>query len=282
MRYLICFIFISPFLSCIGSGYKTLEPAFIKISEVRVQYTSSALETFHAVEDLWVFLDEVYIGTYPVSTEIPVLEQGPGKLIRIFPGIREFGIRSRPEIYNFMDPFSFQTDLQPGSINQIIPLFKYKLNNKALFFEDFENNNLFINDLDLDKANHISRSTLTSQEGEFSGLLVNDAQHLVSEIGTSGFRIPASAFLELSFKSSRDFNIGINTISGSSQNKNYFLVLKASPSWKKVYIPFREVVDQNQELVYQLLVRSIFQPDPAGQVSADSLFLDYLKIISLP
>jgi|GEM_PF-1447661 len=282
MRYLICFIFIGPLFSCNWGEFKKLDPAFLKIDAVHVQNSSSTLETFHAVEDLWVFLDDVYIGTYPVLTEIPVLDQGPGKLIRIFPGIREFGIRSRAEIYNLMDPFTVPTDLQPGAVYSIAPLFKYKLNNKALFFEDFENNNQFINDLDQDKTNHLTRSTLTRQEGDFSGMIVNDVQHPVTEAGTSGIRIPTSAFLELSFKSTHDFNIGVNTINGSNQNKNYFLVLKATPAWKKVYIPLREVVDQNLELVYQLLIRSEFRPDPASPVSVDTLFLDYLKIISLP
>lgn len=279
MRSLFNIIFLLCLISCNWMEFKNLEPAVIKIATVKVQNPAANPENFHGVQDLWVFLDDVYIGTYPIPMDIPLLESGTERVIRIFPGIREFGIRARTEIYNLMDPFSVQTDLQEGGAYTFTPVFKYKQNIRAEFFEDFENSNQFTNDLDQDKTNHIIRSSSSSQEGNFSGLMVNDAAHPVTEAGTNSFRIPPSAYLELSFRATHDFNLGVNTVNGPNPNKNYFLGLKATATWKKVYIPFREVIGQNTELMYQLLVRTELGPPP---VTADTVFLDFIKIISLP
>lgn len=265
--------------SCNNIDFKNLEPAFIRIPSVEVRGPDSKPEPFHAVEDLWVFLDEEYLGTYPVPSEIPVLNTGKAKSIRIFPGIREFGIRSRAEIYNFMDTHTIQTDLDPEAVYSFIPVFRYKPGIKTLFFEDFETGNQLTLDLDQDKTNHIVRSDVTAQTGNYSGLIVNDVQHPLTEAATAGLRIISNSFLELSFRSSNDFNVGLNIIKGTTQSRNYFLILKASDQWKKIYIPFREFVDQNPETTYQLIFKGEYRQESGP---SQSIFLDDLKIISLP
>lgn len=282
MKNLIFLLFLASLVSCTKSQFKQLDPAFIVVDGIDVLRSNSNPEPLHAIEDLWVFVDEIYLGTFPVPIDIPVLNEGTGKRIKIFPGIREFGIRSRPEIYTLMEPYTLQTELDPGEYYSIKPMFKYKQNISSSFFEDFENGNLFSMDLDQDKSNHITRTSLDAQDGRFSGMILNDAQHTLTEIATSGIKISPAAFLELSFKSSQDFNIGVQLISGAQPVKNYFLVLKASAVWKKIYIPFREVIDSNPDKVYQLIIKSEYTVDPKNPMTTQTVLLDQFKIISLP
>lgn len=279
MRLILSFFFLTLIASCIWAEYKDLKPARMDIARVEVQAPNAPKDTIHAIVDLWVYLNDIYLGTYPIPSFIPVLNGSAIQQIRIFPGIREFGIRSKPEIYNLLDPVTMNGDLSPGSEISIQPIFNYKAGLKVLFFENFETGNLLSVDLDEDKINHLTRSSVSVIEGSFSGILQNSEQHPLTEIGTTVFRIPASAYLELSFQASHDFNVGLNIISGSTQNKNYFLALKASLDWKRVYIPFREFIPASSTLNYQLIIRSEYQP--SGQPT-QFVYLDYLKIISLP
>lgn len=269
---------LSCIISCEQATYQELAPSRLLISTAEVQAAQGTAHSPHAVNEAWLYIDDRFAGAFSLPANIPLLETGEGKTLNIYAGIRDFGIRSRPAIYTLLDPFSLTTDLEPGKEYGINLLFKYKNGLIVHVHDGFESGNPFAADLDDNKQHHIARSGLQALEGQYSGHIVLNAANPVLEAGTSFFRLNASSYLEMSFRSSIDFNIGIQLTQPGTSLKDFFLLLKASGEWKTVYIPFREILDRYSGETFQVILRAE-HPSSAGE---SYIYLDLIKILSQP
>ena len=278
MRSLPFIALLSILLSCDQAAYRELSPAWLRISPAEVQAAQGSAFSPHAVREAWIYIDDLFAGAYPLPAHIPLLETGAGKSIKIFPGIRDFGILSRPEIYTPLDPFVLTASLEAGKEYGIQPVFRYKSGLRFHVHDGFESGNPFAFDLDDYKQNHITRSTAQALEGEYSGLIMLNKANPLLEAGTPAFSLNASSYLELSFRSTMDFNIGIQLTRSGASLKDYFLLLKASGEWKTVCIPFREILDRYAGDAFQVLLRAEL---PASS-DESHIYLDLIKILSQP
>ena len=269
---------LSCFLSCEQASYHELSPSWLRISPAEVQAAQGTSNSPHAVGEAWLYIDDRFAGAFPLPANIPLLETGEGKTLNIYAGIRDFGIRSRPEIYTLLDPFVLATDLEPGKEYGIHPVFKYKNGLIVHVHDGFESGNPFAADLDDNKQHHLARSGLQALEGDYSGHIVLNAANPVLEAGTSFFRLNASSYLEMSFRSSIDFNIGIQLTRSGASLKDFFLLLKASAEWKTVYIPFREILDRYSGETFQVILRA----EHPSSAAESHIYLDLIKILSQP
>ena len=269
---------LSILLACNQAAFRELEPAWLQIAPAEVRSAQGTASSPHAVREAWIYIDDRFAGAYTLPAKIPLLEAGEGKFIKIFPGIRDFGILSRPEIYTPLDPFVLNTTLEPGKEYEIQPLFSYKTGLKFHVHDGFESGNPFVFDLDDNKLNHLTRSTAQALEGNYAGLIVLNQSNPVLEAATPSFPLNASSYLELSFRSTMDFNVGIQLTRAGASLKDYFLLLKASGEWKTVCIPFREVLDRYTGDAFQVLLRAELPP-----VATESqIYMDFIKILSQP
>lgn len=278
MKIILFIAFLSLIISCDQAAYRQLEPSRLIISPAKVQAAQGSALSPHAVTEAWLYIDDRFAGVYSLPANIPLLETGDARTINIYAGIRDFGIRSRPEIYTLLDPIALNTGLEPGKEYTIHPLFRYKNGLTVHVHDGFESGNPFSMDLDDNKQHHITRTGLQALEGIYSGHIVLNAANPVLEAGTSFFRLNASSYLEMSFRSSVDFNIGIQLTRSGASLKDFFFLLKASGEWKTVYIPFREILDRYPGDTFQVILRAEL---PSSAVES-YIFLDLIKILSQP
>lgn len=231
-----------------------LNPSTIKVSSVSLTNSNNA-PLSHAIRDIWVYIDDQYAGSFTVPFSIPVLESGERHL-KLYPGIRYYGILSKPEIHPLIEPIETTQNLIAGNVVELQAKYHYKNNLSIVLNEGFESGSIFINDLDSFPASKLVRSGLLSRNGNFAGYAALDKQNTVVESASTFFTLSnkKTVFLEFDFKSDVDFNVGI--ISYPSKQKNYFLALRPAADWKKVYIPLHEIGFENNEQNFQLAFRA--------------------------
>lgn len=274
------FILILSSVSCERFEFKELNPSFLKVD--RIEFNSpSGQKISHNIKDLWLFIDDGYAGTFSVPVRIPVLEHGVHK-IALYPGIRFYGISSKPEIYSLVNEFRVESDFQTHDSITLLPTFSYKSNVITALQENFESSSIFIHDLDSFKQNTLIRSDLRPRDGKYSGYGLLNAQHPLIEIASNSVQINSSskksAYLEVDVISDTEVQIGLQTFIGNSTIKTYFLSLLPTSDWKKIYIPLFEIIQDHDGDAFQLLIRSELK-SPATQAY---FFIDNIKWISLP
>jgi hypothetical protein len=273
-RLLILFI-TGIMVSCEFAKEYSFAPSTIKIQSVSLRNDSNQSISHH-IRDLWVYIDDEYVGSFSVPFSFPVLQTGE-KRIKLYAGIRYYGILSKPEIYTLIAPVEIVQKLMPNNTLELQPVFFYKDGISVIMNEGFESGSVFLNDLDSLTASKLVRSALHSREGNYGGYAALDVQNSIVETASTFFNLPnnKSAFLEFDFKSDTDINVGL--LSFPSKTKNYFLTLRPTTEWKKVYIPLFEVLFENNEQSFQLVFRGTL----ADQVTTGYYAIDNVKVLSL-
>lgn len=267
-------------LACARFIDQDLDAVYIHIPRLDLKTNPGQFQT-QQIKDLWLFVDDIYEGTFPVPSRIPLFRQETFRL-KIYPGIRQYGILSSPEIYTLMDPF--QADINTSAQDSIVlsPAFSYKGNMITFLQEGFETGSIFIFDLDSFPGHTLVRSSSMFREGFFSGSATISAPFNSLEVGSPKLNILKnswpSAYLELDFKSEIEISLGLITSNGVSSDKKYFFTLRPSMEWKKVYIPLTAILNAINNESVQLALKTMF----SATTSTVSFHIDNIRIIGLP
>ena len=71
-------------------------PSYIRIEPFVVNAQGNA--SWHKITDGWLYVNGEYLGAYTLPAEVPVIAEGPCDII-VFPGVKENGIATSPNIY---------------------------------------------------------------------------------------------------------------------------------------------------------------------------------------
>lgn len=267
-------ILCSILVSCDRYQYKDLSPSYLKITAASLLNNTNQ-PVSHSFRDAWVFLQNENIGSFSIPSITPVLESGNYKLT-VYPGIRYYGILSKPEIYTLIEPYSKEIDIQSNTTIEIAPVYTYKSNVLFTMDEGFETGSVFINDLDGNTASTFTRSSAISRDGKMAGIGLLTTKNNSIETSSVFFNLSQkkTAFLELDIKSDVEVSIGI--LSFPSKTKNYFLKLKPATDWKKIYIPLFEVLADTLESSFQIAFLSTLPQN----VSEGYFAIDNVRVVS--
>lgn len=270
--------------SCSAYQYKDLSPAYINLDRVEV-ISSNGQKLSHNIREIWLFIDDQYAGTFNIPSHIPVLEPGRHRAV-FYPGIRNYGISSNPEIYTLMNDFGSDVEITGGTTLTIVPKFSYKSNLINYIQEGFESSSVFIHDLDSFKTNTIIRSNLNARDGLYSGVGSLDQGNPVIETSTGDISISAaakkSANVELDVLSDIALQMGLIASQGAGIVKIYFLTINPSPVWKKIYIPIAQIIQNNTELTEANSLRLVLKSELKAPANAGYFFIDNVRLICLP
>ena len=281
IKKLVCLIsYILMCSHCAPYQFVEFGPAFIDINQVELK-SATGMSLSQGIKDLWVYQDDQYLGTFPLPCRIPLSQHLDGT-IKVYPGIRNYGILSRPEIYPMMIEYQQHVSLHPFDSLLLKPIFFYKSNLQPLFQEGFDSGNSFSFDLDSFPASTLIRSNENFREGQYAG-----SGHLTQtlteiEVSTQNIKLTDATkrvlYLELDILSDAEIQIGLGLPQNNALLKNYFLTLLPTADWKKIYIPLHELLIDVNIASFQLLVKSRLQKD----VATANFYLDNLKVLSLP
>jgi len=276
-------ILFATFLTGVQSGCNFINPAepiptFFSIdSFATYDSTNKVGQSYPEVTSVFAYFNGASIGVFELPAKIPVVMDKPGELFFV-PGIALNGVTSYQKGYSLYYSTKVSQGPQPGKVVQLNPTTGYRStlqSNSLLFFEGFDNSSQFIN-LNSDT------SIVPTNEPEFvfsgarSGLISVDEAHPFSESVSTSYFAPQlkETFLELNYKNTAEFQVGVSFLLGNQNVVSYYLVgFKSSEIWRKAYIPLNEVMNlyPGAERIYIILKSTLPEGEQSGNVALDNI-----------
>jgi len=250
-------------------------PTYLKIDSFHFQPTPGTGTSSHKITSVWVYLEGRTIGAFDLPATVPVLADEPGQ-ITLTPGITFSGLNDVQTAYPFYRSDTFTLNPQPGEVVSITPVTSYLPDTALNILElDFETGNPFYK-TDGDTALIVTSDPQYRFEGDYGGLIVLDDQSLSVNLMQTAFIAPTVSFLEINYRNTVPFQIGLQTTSSTGQTfTTYILGLHPRNEWNKVYIGLQDFVNQYPNRNYRIVVRVLTENPQDGFVA-----LDNLKVIS--
>ena len=251
------------YLSCDSVPFSVTTP---------LQGSSSA-----SISDAWTYVDGKLTGGYELPARFPVLNEGRHE-VTVRPGIVVNGIKATRSAYPFYTSFDTTLDLVPGATVRLEPRSTYTATAQFKLLEDFEQSGLY---LERDASSDTSLIVIAgsnSFEGH-SGALYLDLLHPYAKYrAIQPFTVPlgTTVYAEINYRCDNDFVVGIVSTIGSASLSTEVLAVRASDTWKKIYINLSDAIySQPLSSGTRLYLAATLSP---LRTSA-SIYLDNIKVV---
>ncbi len=266
-------------------------PAYLNIETIDVTSSGEEGSSSSNITDAWVYVNNEFLGAFPLPARIPVLEEGE-KSVTIFPGVKVNGISSSRNIYPFYQEFEGEFNFAPTEDLTINPTLTYGENAIFQLVEDFETtNHLFFTDLDGDTETFFEGNTDAGFEGG-SGMATLREDHLTVSAATNfitTFPDPVTAyvsFLEMDFKTDVNFNVGLLGYDqgGTQIYFNYERTVVKTDEWKKIYfdmkVPLQEAAQTPGIGSYQIVLFGQLSSEALDTMPEAKIYVDNVKLVT--
>jgi hypothetical protein len=257
-------------LSLISCDEKEDIPAYVRVEPFVVNAEGGA--AWQKITDGWFYANGEFLGAYTLPAEIPVLASGEGDII-VFPGVKENGISTTPNIYAFLTRYDQDITFKPGETVTVTPTTAYDAD-IVIPFGTFERgsfdgfSSIVLSNRDEDDATGYQIST----DGAFAGkslLMQVDTAHTLMEVLTEKVPLPATfereVWLEVNYRNDMPFTLWlVGSSNGGLEKVQPVFQFSDSPDWNKIYINLTEFLILMNEDEYGLLFRSDLPRDLNG------------------
>ena len=287
MRYfLIILLFLSTILSftaCDIINPSEKIPAYLHIDSFNLKGRYDSVGSLsHSITDVWVIVDNEFIGTFELPANIPILKEGIHK-ITLKAGIKENGISNTRLPYPFYAGYVANIDLEPNKTDTINPAIYYIASSyKMPLNEDFEDPVFGF------KKSDISNIPLESTdqkgfvfEGGYSMLAKMVNKNDIFQIeSTVLYPLPRgrAIFMELNYKTNILLKVGYYAVSSSQTYQHLVLNLNPTTTWKKIYINYGGEIDFEPQTYYFTLFIGAFK---STESDTSVIQLDNIKLLYL-
>ncbi len=270
---------LSLLVSC--EADKAILPTYLVMPEAILQAGTEQGDNTHLISELWVFVDSVAAGAFPLPARVPIIEE-KSVTVEIFAGIRENGQAVSPIIYPFYRSVTVPVDHVPLSADAFTPTFTYKGNAIFALVETFDGGHALREDLDGDAETFVEISDEGGLRGQAGRALLSanlPTLEVASRPAMRGLPVNGSAvYLELDYRSAVPLSVGLRGWDeGADPVSQYKLVLFPSEEWQKVYVHFSEELQASQLQNYQVIFLASFDASLPDQ--NQELFLDNIKVL---
>lgn len=262
-------------------------PAYIRVEPFGVEAAAGGKEA-HALEEGWVYVNEEFLGAYPLPASVPALAEGEAQ-VRVFPGVHENGIANTPNIYPYLRAFAQRVTLTPGQAVTVRPTTGYVTEAKfpwELSRTTFDGGSILtLEDLDGDPE----RTFVITAEGGFAGkgiLAQVEEKHPSVRFATESVALPVTlaneVWLELQHQNDMPFSVSLIGVGNTTGRDVVQPVFQFNPSagWNKIYLNLTEYLIEARSTRYRLLF-SVDLPrngqgqftQPRGTVKLDNIRL---------
>lgn len=275
MRIILLFLFCAVFFGCNKDELKAPDAFFITPSSVSVYTITQQGSSADKITDIWLYVNGSFKGAYPVGKTLPIVSYGHTE-IRMFAGIKNNGISTTRQPYEFYDILALDTNVESGkNINKSI-VFKYKPNAKFHLTEGFDGGTGGINfqkSINSD-TNFTILNNHESMQGPYMYFSMDNTRQVAQFQSTTTYSLPlngAPVYAEINFKCNQDFELGVY----SGYDFRSVLILSASETWNKVYAFLTPRVSEPPLNAYYGLYLKAFK-----KVDNPQIFIDNIKLIS--
>jgi hypothetical protein len=219
----------------------------IYIENIRLETDTDLGTNSSNITDAWLYIDDEFLGVYPLPALIPVLKNGPQDII-IEAGIKKNGITASRISYPYFNRYTTNKDLLPNQTCSISPFVNYKLN-EFPYQENFEGNGTILNVL-TDTINHSIEKIYSNISDPILGntygkIVISGEENEIFECRTNSYPIPTDkqVYLELDYKASSTFVIGLYATNSQTTEKTAIIYLNKKDEWNKIYISLAETIN---------------------------------------
>ncbi|HNX86136.1 MAG TPA: hypothetical protein PKN12_04330 [Bacteroidales bacterium] len=217
-------------------------PAYLSVDSIYLSTDYSKQGTnSQNITDVWVYVDDEFLGAYELPARFPVLKSGT-HAVKMWPGVKKNGISATRIAYEYYTPIQRNINFKEDSTSAA-GILKTTYQTPAFFawLEDFESAGLSLDTTQRSTA-YIDKtpagSPLTFQ-GSHSGIVRFDSIHDFLEVQTHEiYPIPlSSVFLEMNFNTTNTVTVGVITYGISTLAQTPIITLnRTNGVWKKIYI----------------------------------------------
>ena len=240
MKYILYCLLLCLFSACELANTVEDTPALLEIEEITVNGDHS-----HQISDAWVYVNNEFLGIYPLPTKLPVLSSGSNTII-IDAGIKKNGISSSREKYPYYTSFQIDTILTPAENILLSPQVNYSVS-VFPFEENFENigTKLIVSS---DSANHEILKTFdnsVSAFGNYHATVEIDGENgEIFECTTDDLNLTSDkvVYLEMDYKCNATLVVGFYANFANQVNKTSIIYLNPKENWNKIYISLSETI----------------------------------------
>ncbi|MGC6469666.1 MAG: hypothetical protein ACON4E_00160 [Flavobacteriales bacterium] len=274
MKYLTFSFIVLVFTSCEIINTEEEIPAIIDINDITVSggYTSN-------ISDAWVYVDNEFIGVYPLPASFPILKTGLQSIV-IDAGIKKNGISSSRENYDYYTSFTQDVNLESNKSTSLNPEISYSISSFP-FVEDFEGIGTVL-EVITDSANHQlekvydnsnsmfgnyhAKSTISGQFGE------------IFECNSENINLPTDrkVYLELDYKCNSTLVVGMYCNYPSQVVKSAVMYLNPKSNWNKIYISLSELISNHTNAQDFKL---FFGMSRDTTLTENNIFLDNIRLV---
>ena len=230
------------------------------------------------ISDCWITFNGIFLGAFEMPSTIPVLFEGEINA-KLSPGIKVNGTALNRIIYPFYKEYEISTEIHFDENIILNPTTEYKGNTNFKLLEEgtFELGNM------LEKTENSDTIPFTQNEEVFQGQK-SCAIHIDSE--NPFFQIRnieslffenyfESIFIELDFKSSIPFRVGLIT-NENLDNRQEHMIIFESNEWKKMYLDISPLIGPEGAVSsYQIY----FEGSLPENTESGFVLLDNIKIV---
>jgi hypothetical protein len=237
------------FAAVILPGCKKLNPdeeipSYISVPSCKLVVDSvnqgTSLQEF---TDVWVFVNDNFIGTYAVGSKIPILAEG-NTVIKMRAGIKNAGISSLRSMYPFTQFYETTVNLVRGQVQTVIPEFNYFSGIAFLKLEDFSSPGTFLSPTPSTDTTLVIYNGTEGLPGQGQCALVHLHDDYLVFDAQSGSSIPYLAgspcYLEIHYKT--NVSIFISVSNGFNDVRMCAIILPTG-TWSKMYIPLADYLN---------------------------------------
>lgn len=270
----IVFLFFASFIfysSCEVINPEEKAPTYVHIDSFQFVPAPGATGTSsHKITSAWIYLDNILVGSFNLPATVPVLAGKTGLLL-VVPGITYNGLSDVQTPYPFYRGDTLTFSPSPGKVVNFTPRARY-LDESSLDIvnEDFEFGNGFSKVTGDTGMVRVSDPSLVF-EGNYAGYIYLNNQTMSENILNQGFTAGRDNFLEINYRGTLPFEVGLQSTNSSGQLfTTYLYGFRARADWNKVYIGLQDYLQSNTSQIYRIVIRVRSETPVQGFVSFDN------------
>ncbi len=264
-------------------------PAYLYVPDIDLVTEPSAEGTdSEKITELWLSVNNDFLGAYSLPALIPILETGPTSIV-LQAGIKDNGIVSTPDIYPYYERVERELDLQPNQTDTLRPAIGYSEETQFAFIETFERSGHLFKDVRRGVEDQFQLVTEGAFENGQSARIKLDTANFVFEAATterfSGLRDKSPfIYLEVNYRS--DVPVIFGLVGFDANGLPSSAVAQLNPGfaprqdWNKIYFNLSEIAAALNKEEYQVVLQA-FLPVENGQFTrqSGSVWLDNIKLV---
>lgn len=301
-------ILILAFVLLLGSaGCSYFQPdtapaAYIQIDSIPFrdsipQYAAETGRNAVDIHDAWVFLNGEPVGCFELPARIPIkYTDGQEVRITVEPGVISDGVSGYRVSYPFYTTLNTRTKLKQDGVTKISFTSTYKTANGNLrvpmplyyTFENANDNTQLSVVSSVGTTKRITDPSLIFKDGGTACMMIQGPDTgrggIMEYESRNIFRLPqdnSPIYLELNYRSTVNFQLGLSAQGSFGQAKLYDLtLLPTNGEWRKVYVSLvdemvagLQSVGSSRSNTYRILVRALSTGKPNEYVLLDNMRL---------